>query len=147
MWTIFLILLVSNNNLALGKDDIYSCLCFFLQMADHHNAPRAPGRWTLEQVGHKKQCHKITVVEKIVNCYLNYQYYILIDSAGHATELPRQRDHVFRPQSCLSSQYYVIYCGYCIQTPITLVPELYYVVALPLSRSYNIVAWPALLID
>ena len=32
--------------------------------------------------------------------------------AGHATMLTRQRDHVFRPQSCLLLQYYYIWCGY-----------------------------------
>ena len=28
--------------------------------------------------------------------------------AGHATILPRQRDHVFRPQTCFLFQYYYI---------------------------------------
>ena len=36
--------------------------------------------------------------------------------AGHAAILPRQCDHVFRPQSCLLLQYYYICCGYSIKT-------------------------------
>ena len=35
----------------------------------------------------------------------------LVIRAGHATILPRQHDHVFRPQNCLLLQYYYFCCG------------------------------------
>ena len=38
----------------------------------------------------------------------------LLHRAGHATILPRQRDHVFRPQSCLLLLYYYICCCFSI---------------------------------
>ena len=65
--------------------------------------------------------------------------YLFLSRAGHATILSRQRDHVFRLQSCLLLQFYYICSGYSIQTPI---PKKkfwaltrYYVFALLLSRS------------
>ena len=77
----------------------------------------------------------------------------LTSRAGHASILPRQRDHVFRPKSCLLLQYYYICCGYCIHTPqykylANLFWSLrhYYFVVLSLSQSLKIVACRALVI-
>ena len=39
-----------------------------------------------------------------------------ISRAGHATTLPRHRDHVFRPQSCWLLHYYYIPSGISIHT-------------------------------
>ena len=55
--------------------------------------------------------------------------------AGHATTLPRQRDHVFRPHNCLLLHWLFIQCGFSIWTPrqhlsnYFLSLQLYYVAA------------------
>ena len=41
-------------------------------------------------------------------------YSRLFSRAGPARILPRQRDHVFRPQRCLLLQYYCISCSYSL---------------------------------
>ena len=69
--------------------------------------------------------------------------------AGHNTTLPRQRDHVFRPQSCLLLHYY--YCIFDVAAPLGhrdfnifrcfLFPEALkrcFVVALALSRKLKL---------
>ena len=67
--------------------------------------------------------------------------------------LSRQRDHVFRPQSCLLLQYYYILC--CVPTPsrrrvlnifsyFFWSQRLYDVVELSLSLNYKIIACPLL---
>ena len=67
-------------------------------------------------------------------------YIVHLSGAGHATMLSRQRDHVFRPQLANPSGHRDLntFANFFWST------RLYYVVTLSLSRSYKIVACPAL---
>ena len=97
---------------------------------------------------YSQQCSSCKHFVQPYNCRL---YTLCKTRAGHATILPRQHDHVFRPQSFLLLQHYNICCGYSILPPrpkyfsnFFWSLRLYYVVALSLSRSWKAVACPAL---
>ena len=69
----------------------------------------------------KRKCPSLPNIPALLqHCIVSLILVLLsICRAGHATILPRQLDHVFRPQSCLLLQYYYIYCGQWLPYPHT----------------------------
>ena len=55
-------------------------------------------------------------ISDLLQCTATVLIYRYVGRAGHAITLPRQSDHVCRPQSCWILHFYYIRCGNSIQS-------------------------------